>query len=225
MASQLGAMMTRFEVFSNDERLHAIGILGKIEIHAAGTHNVRNALAACAVGLCLGMRFGRIADGLKMFDGVRRRLQVCGERRGVLVIEDYAHHPTEIASTLEAIRWIEPRRVIGVFQPHLYSRTKFFCDDFAKVLSSMDRAVVTDIYPSREAPMPGVDASMIVDAARNDGAQTVELVRNMDDVPEHLASSLDTGDVVLVLGAGNINRIAGALLSALDAIPKNKAGA
>ncbi len=216
-SSRIASLRTRFEVVCHDERLHPLGPLGTLEINAIGTHNVRNALAACAVGLCLGMRFNRIADGLRHFDGVQRRLQVAGERRGVLVLEDYAHHPTEIASTLEAVRWMEPRRVVCVFQPHLYSRTKFLCDDFARVLSTVDRAVVTDIYPSREAPMPGVDSSMIVDAARQAGASGVELVRDMEQVPARLVSDLEPGDVVLVLGAGNINRIAGALVRALEA--------
>ncbi len=214
-AARLSNMWTRFDVVSHDERLGVTGRLGSIEINAVGLHNVRNALAACAVGLCLGMRFGMVAHGLKLFDGVERRLQVCGEHRDILVVEDYAHHPTEIASTLEAARWIKPARIVCVFQPHLFSRTKFFCDDFARVLSTVDRAIVTDIYPSREEPMPGVDSSIIVDAARAQGANHVSLVRDMNAVPEILAPDLEPGDVVLILGAGNINRIAGPLLSEL----------
>jgi UDP-N-acetylmuramate--alanine ligase len=162
------------------------------------------------------MRFGMMADGLKMFDGVQRRLQVCGEHRGVIVVEDYAHHPTEIASTLEAVRWVEPKRIICVFQPHLFSRTKFFCDDFARVLSSVDRTIVTDIYPSREEPMPGVDSGIIVDAAREQGSSRVELVRDMNAVPAMLAPDLEPGDLVLILGAGNINRIAQPLIEELQ---------
>lgn len=215
-AARLAGLRTRFTVVCHDERLCAPGVLGTVEIAAVGTHNVRNALAACAVGLCLGMRFSQIAAGLGLFDGVQRRLQIRGERRGVLVVEDYAHHPTEIASTLEAVRWMAPRRIVAVFQPHLYSRTKFFCDDFARVLATVDRAVVTDIYPSREAPMPGVDACMIVDAARAAGASCVDLVRDMGDVPGLLAPELAGGDVVLVLGAGNISRVCGPLLGALE---------
>jgi len=214
-SSQLSSMWTRFDVASQDERIGVTGPLGSIEINAVGLHNVRNALAACAVGLCLGMRFGVVADGMKLFDGVQRRLQVCGSHRDILVVEDYAHHPTEIASTLEAVRWIKPKRVICVFQPHLFSRTKFFCDDFARVLSEVDRAIVTDIYPSREEPMPGVDSSIIVDEARRQGANQVELVRDMNAVPAVLALALEPGDVVLILGAGTINRIAAPLLDAL----------
>ncbi len=214
-ASQLASLHTRFAVTSHDERLHVTGRLGTLEINAVGEHNVRNALAACAVGLCLGMRFGVIADGLRQFDGVQRRLQVCGEHNGVLVVEDYAHHPTEIASTLAAARLVAPGRIIAVFQPHLYSRTRFFCDDFAQVLATVERAIVTDLYPAREEPVPGVDSGIIVDAAARQGARHVSLVNDMDAVPELLAPDLEPGDLVLVLGAGNINRICGPLLEAL----------
>ena len=212
---QLGQLHTEFDVVCQDDRLAPLGTLGTVRINALGLHNVRNALAACAVSLCLGMRFGLIAEGLRQFDGVRRRLQVCGTVGGVVVAEDYAHHPTEIEETLRAVKWAEPRRVICVFQPHLYSRTKFFYDDFARVLSAADRAVVTAIYPSREAPMPGVDAGLIVDAARANGAVQVELVSDMNAVPGMLAPDLEPGDLVLILGAGNINRIGGAVLEEL----------
>lgn len=214
-ASQLDKARLRFDVVSNDNRLPATGMLGTLDINALGLHNVRNALAACAVGLCLGMRFGLIADGLRLFDGVQRRLQVCGEHEGILIVEDYAHHPTEVASTLEAVRMVSPGRIVCVFQPHLFSRTKFFCEEFGRVLGSVDRAIVTAIYPSREEAMPGVDSSLIVDAARNGGFHQVELVNDMNDVPGHLAPELRPGDVVLVLGAGNINRICGPLLEAV----------
>ncbi len=208
-------MCTRVDVTSHDERLGRVGELGALTFNAIGAHNVNNALAACAVGLCLGMNFGHIADGLQMYDGVRRRLQICGECRGVAVIEDYAHHPTEIASTLEAVRWMKPGRIVAVFQPHLYSRTKFFYEAFARELAICDRAIVTDIYPSREEPMPGVDSGLIVNAAREKGWAHVELISDMNSVAEALAPDVQEGDVVLVLGAGNINRIAPAILEAI----------
>ena len=216
-AAQIARLRTRFEVVSHDKRLRATGDLGSIEIKALGLHNVRNALAACAVGLCLGMRFGLIAEGLKQFEGVRRRLQVCGEHDGIVVVADYAHHPTEIVSTLDAVRQVEPKRIVCVFQPHLYSRTKFLCEDFAQALASVDHAVVTDIYPSREDPMPGVDSKLIVDAARAHGAGNVTLVNDMSEVPKVLAPDLAPGDLVLILGAGNIDRIAEPLLEELRA--------
>ncbi|HEO71091.1 MAG TPA: UDP-N-acetylmuramate--L-alanine ligase [Candidatus Hydrogenedentes bacterium] len=213
---RLGRLRTCFDVTSHDERLGAVGSLGPVAINALGVHNVRNALGACAVGLCLGLRFGVIADGLRQFGGVRRRLQVGGEVNGVVVAEDYAHHPTEIAATLDAVQWVSPERVFCVFQPHLYSRTKFLCEDFARVLMRVDRAVVTDIYPAREQPMAGVDSELIVDRARALGADQVVLVKDMCAVPELLAHELAAGDLVLVLGAGDVNSIVRPLLDALE---------
>ncbi len=215
LAAQITRMHTVFDVVSHDERLKATGRLGTLDINAVGIHNVCNALAACAVGLCLGMPFDTIRRGLALYDGVRRRLQVCGECRGVTVIEDYAHHPTEIAATLAAARLVNPGRIICVFQPHLFSRTKFFCEDFARVLCEADRAIVTDIYPAREEPMPGVDAGLIVDAAPERGK--LELVKDMHAAPRLLAPELREGDLVLILGAGNINRIAPAMIEELRA--------
>ncbi len=215
--SNFAAMRTRFDVTSNDDLFGSRGPLGTLELKTMGEDNVRNALAACAVGLCLGLPFGMIAEGLREFDGVRRRIQVRGEARGVVVIEDYAHHPTEIRSTMAAVRCANPKRVVCVFQPHLYSRTKFLCDDFARVLAQAERAIVTDIYGSREAPMPGVSSALIVDSARKAGSNTVELLSAAADVPAMLAPTLREGDVVLILGAGDINRIAQPLLDALRA--------
>ncbi len=215
IAQQIDSLMTLVDVVCHDERLNHRGTLGTLRVRALGENNVRNALAACTVGLCLGLPFGVIADGLSQFDGVQRRLQVCGEHGGVTVIEDYAHHPTEIASTLQAIRWVKPKRVICIFQPHLYSRTKFFAHDFAKVLQDTDLTFVTDIYPSREKAMPGVDSSLIVNHARELGAEQVELVNDYRDVPGLLIPQLVSGDVVLVLGAGDINKVVAPLLQGM----------
>lgn len=216
LAAQLRDLRTRFTVTSRDDRFKTTGVLGQVDINAVGLHNVRNALAAVAVGLCLGMRFGLIAEGLRLFDGVQRRLQVCGERRGVLIVEDYAHHPTEIASTLEAARQVNAKRLICIFQPHLYTRTQFFCDDFARVLGGVDQAIVTDLYPAREEPIPGVDSGLVVDSASRQGFSNVRLVRDMNSVPAMLAPELQAGDMVLILGAGNINRLAAPLLAELE---------
>ena len=213
--ARLDQVRTLVDVTSNDERFNVTGKLGTLELNTLGDDNVRNALAACAVGLCLGMRFGLIADGLRDFDGVQRRLQVHGEVNGITVVEDYAHHPTEIESTLNAVRCVNPGRIICILQPHLYSRTKFFINDFARVLQQADRAIVTDIYGSREEPMPGVDAGLIVDAANAEGASDVALINDMHDVPKALAPDLQAGDVVLVLGAGSIGQIIAPLLNEL----------
>ena len=213
---RLTSVRTAFDVTSHDDRL---GVTGRF-----GTHRDQRARhpTTCAMplrpapwGLCLGMRFPQITDGIRQFDGVQRRLQLCGSADGVTVVEDYAHHPTEIEATLEALRWMKPKRLICVFQPHLFSRTKFLCEEFARVLATADRTVVTDIYPAREEPMPGVDAGLIVDAAHEQGGGNVTLVKNMEDVPEAIAPGAEPGDIILVLGAGNINRIAEPILDAL----------
>ncbi|MEX2015705.1 MAG: Mur ligase family protein, partial [Candidatus Hydrogenedentales bacterium] len=140
-AAQLASLCTAIDVENNSDVLGPTGRLGTIEVNALGPDNARNALAACTVGLCLGMRFGAIAEGIRDFTGVQRRLQVVGEVGGVTVIEDYAHHPTEIRSTLAAVRQVEPGRVIVVFQPHLYSRTNYFSTEFAEALAGADLAL------------------------------------------------------------------------------------
>ena len=131
--------------------------------------------------------------------------------------DDYAHNPDKVRAAIAGYREIYPKeRLIVVFQPHLYSRTQFFCDDFARVLGRVDKAVVTDLYPAREDPIPGVDSGLIVDSAQRQGFNNVMLLRDMNAVPAMLAPELQPGDVVLVLGAGNINRIAGAVLEELE---------
>ena len=215
LAQQLEGVVTCVDVVCHDDRLTHSGTLGTLKLRTLGENNVRNALGACTVGLCLGLPFEVIADGLRQYDGVQRRLQLCGEVNGVTVIEDYAHHPTEIASTLEAVRWLNPKRIVCVFQPHLYSRTKYFAHDFAEVLIDTDLTLVTDIYPSREAPMPGVDSNLIVNHARDLGGTGIHLVNNFQDIPTVLLPQLNAGDVVLILGAGNINQVVDALLSGL----------
>jgi len=217
LARRIEGLRMRFQVYAEGEVMPVSGHLGALTVRTLGDDNVRNALAACAVGISLGMPFGLIADGLAEFSGVRRRMQLCGEVRGAAVIEDYAHHPTELASALSAVRVAEPGRILCVFQPHLYSRTKYFSAEFAAVLASADFAIVTDIYASREAPLPGVDAGLIVDAAHADGHHHVELLRDKYDVPARLASTVQSGDVVLLLGAGDINTVAPAILKALEA--------
>ncbi len=217
LAAQLDDIYTLVDIEVRDPRLSVQGHLGTIGVQTLGRHNVLNALAGVSVGLCLGLPFTQIAEGLETFTGVRRRLHVRGVARGVTVVEDYAHHPTEIRSTLEALRLAEPRRVLAVFQPHLYSRTKYFYKEFAEVLSHADAAFVTDIYASREEPMLDVDAGMIVDAARDLGRGSVELIRDMKEVPLALKNFVEEGDAIVVLGAGDINRICDPMLKQLAA--------
>jgi UDP-N-acetylmuramate--alanine ligase len=190
------------------------GLLGQIELPIPGRHNVLNALAAVGVGLSLRIGWDDMAAALAGFKGVHRRFEPMGSWRGATVVDDYAHHPTEVAATLDAARQTFPRaRIHAVFQPHLFSRTRDLALEFGNALLGADRAVVTDVYPSREAPLPGVTGELVVDAARQSGHRNVFYCTHWRDVPAVLAAGVAPGDVVLTLGAGDINRLASALVA------------
>jgi UDP-N-acetylmuramate--alanine ligase len=194
-------LQTRFDVMKRDERL------GEVELQVPGIHNVRNALAAAAVGLELEIDFGQIRDGLEAFTGVRRRFEKVGEARGVTVLDDYAHHPTEIRATLDAASQGYPdRRVVAVFQPHLYSRTRDFLDDFARSFFETDLLVLTDIYGAREEPIEGIDGERLAERAGEFGHRAVHYVPDKTDLPGELLDVTRPDDVVLMLGAGDIWR-------------------
>ncbi len=192
---------TAFEVLRGDEHL------GKVRLVIPGLHNVRNALAAIAVGLELEIPFAVIRDALEQFTGVHRRFDVKGEGRGVLVVDDYGHHPTEIRVTLEAASkaWPE-RRLVAVFQPHLYSRTLLFKDAFAQAFFDADVLVVTDIYPARETPIDGVDGMTIAAAVKKAGHKDVRYVEDKNELVAFLSDLVKEGDVVMTLGAGDVWR-------------------
>ncbi len=192
----------------------ADGRLGEVEVPMPGDHNVQNTLAAVAVGRALGLPMGRIATALAGFGGVHRRFERLGDWRGAAVIDDYAHHPTEVTATLAAARQAFPRgRILAIFQPHLYSRTRDLCEDFGRALLGADEAIVTSIYASREAPLPGVDGEDVVQAARRSGHRRVEYCPDWSSVPQRLADGQPpgAGDVILTLGAGDIYRLAHSL--------------
>jgi len=185
------------------------GLLGRVELPIPGRHNVANALAAVGVGLALRLPFEVIARGLATFEGVDRRFEQVGSWRGATVVDDYAHHPTEVAATLEAARQTFPKaRLHVVFQPHLFSRTRDQAEAFGRALLAADRAVVTDVYASREAPLPGVTGELVTRAATTSGHRSVHYCRDWQDVPEILAAEVEPGDVVLTLGAGDIYKLA-----------------
>lgn len=188
---------------------------GEITLRLPGVHNVRNALGASGAARALGVEWSAIRDGIKAFKGVRRRFQTLGEVRGVTVVDDYAHHPTEITAALAAARGAFPgSRLVAVFQPHLYSRTQAFHQQFGAALAEADRVWITDIYPAREAPLPGVDGALVAEAVRKQGASIV-LHRELDTLPAALAKELQAGDLCLTLGAGSIEGVGPALLRRL----------
>jgi len=181
--------------------------LGEIELNAPGDHNVKNALASVAVGLELGIPFDKIKSGLERFEGVFRRFQHKLNTDELIVIDDYAHHPTEVQATIQAARkgWPE-RRIIAVFQPHLYSRTQQMYKEFGLSFFDAEVLVVTNIYPSREKPIEGVTGALIADTAKNYGHKDVHYVKDKNDLPGKLKEITKTGDIIITMGAGDIYR-------------------
>ena len=188
-------------------------VLGDLLLQVPGLHNVRNALAAVGVGIALDLEWDAIRLGLESFEGVRRRFEVLGEVDGVKVVSDYAHHPTEIKAVLDAARADWEGRLVAVFQPHLYSRTRDFAEGFGAALSPADTVWVTDVYAAREQPMSGVDGKLVADWVTRSGNEKVQYVADADDLPMKLINEVETGDLVIVMGAGDIDRIAHELFS------------
>ena len=191
---------------------------GVVELGVAGRHNVLNSLAAAGVARWLGHDAYRAAGSLMDFGGVRRRFQLKGERGGIRVVDDYAHHPTELAATLEAARaTLSPEgRVVAVFQPHRYSRTRALYREFAEALIAADAVLVTDVYGAGEMPQPGVNGKLIVDAVCDTpGRPDVYYVPNQHDIPGVLRAVAERGDTVLTMGAGDISRAGDELLGLL----------
>ncbi|MEJ8569600.1 UDP-N-acetylmuramate--L-alanine ligase [Elongatibacter sediminis] len=204
---QRGRMM-RFKLhLPNDDRAH------QVRLNLPGTHNVLNALGAIAVAWELGVDVPAVLDSLAGFQGIGRRFAEVGtydvEDGDVLVIEDYGHHPSEVQATLEAARsgWPD-RRLVAVFQPHRFSRTRDLFDDFVQVLSAADVPVLTDIYPAGEAPIDGTDSRALCQSIRARGKVEPILIPEVGDLAAELPSLLEAGDLVLLLGAGNIGQVA-----------------
>lgn len=191
--------------------------LGKLTLKVPGIHNVKNALAAIASGIALGSTLDAMRGGLESFAGVERRFELIAKVGGVTIIDDYAHHPTEIEATLEAARAAFPeKRIIAAFQPHLYSRTRDFHREFAEALSKADVVYLADLYPAREKPIPGVSARLIASSMlERDCAPAWEGPRS--ELAAALAREVGEGDVVLTLGAGDITNTGPELAQLLSA--------
>jgi UDP-N-acetylmuramate--alanine ligase len=207
-----------------DDREQALVPLGSLRLSVPGRHNLQNALAAIAVGIELGLSFDRIASGLGEFQGVERRLDVRGEPGGVLVVDDYGHHPTEIAAVLDAARTLE-RRLIVAFQPHRFSRTAALLDEFGPALAKADYILLTDIYAAGEDPIAGVTLDRLAASVRRVASVPVEVVPALEDVPAALARVAHAGDVVITLGAGSIGLVPDRLIELLTRSGANPAPA
>lgn len=190
--------------------------VGELSLPMGGRHNLLNALAAAAASRALGAVWSDILKALGHFRGVGRRFQLVGEAGGVIVIDDYAHHPTELAAALQAARdMYEGRRLVAVFQPHLYSRTRDFARGFGEALAIADKVWLTDIFPAREAPIPGVDGHTLLTSVTEAGTSHASYVPAVDDLAAAVAADLKEGDVVITLGAGSIERTGAELLDEL----------
>lgn len=192
--------------------------VGRFSLGMAGRHNVQNALAAIAVGIELGIDFKTIEQALATFSGVHRRLEKRGEVDGIVIYDDYGHHPTEIRVTVETLRHAYPNeRILVVFQPHRYTRTKLLAEEFGTSFDSADEVIITGIYPAGESPIPGVDEKLIVDAVKNKSRPglIVHHISDLSLVPEFLRKRLQRNNVVLTLGAGSITHLAGEILQML----------
>src|SRR3989441_4018660 len=206
-----------FLVFRRGEKL------GEATLNVPGEHNVLNALGVIAVASELGIPFEKIAASLRKFEHARRRFEVKYESDRFLLIDDYAHHPTEIRATLKTARAMGRKRVLAMFQPHRYSRTKALCREFGSAFDEADRVVVTDVYPASERPIPGISGQRIVDELLKHGHRSASYQVRLEHVHCQIGNALDIGDLVLSLGAGNIHEQLSALAADLVIAEKLKA--
>jgi UDP-N-acetylmuramate--alanine ligase len=200
---------TRFRVFHQEQDL------GEIHLRMPGQHNVSNALAAVAVGHELDLEFSVVRRGLENFQGIQRRLQIKGKESGVVVVDDYAHHPAEVRATLDAVRKGWDSRILVVFQPHRYTRTQLCFEEFMSAFHDADLVIVTDIYAAGERELVGVHARKLAEGIRRQGHKEVHYLQEFSEIVSHLATACREGEMVLTLGAGDVYRIGEMLLEEL----------
>ena len=198
---QFNRNRTRFEGFCRDESL------GEFELIIPGDHNVRNALAA--IGVCheLDIPIDKIYTGLKTFTGVGRRFEIMADVNDIIVVDDYAHHPTEVRATLKSAKTGWASKIIVAFQPHLYTRTRDFYKEFAKALAIADVCIVCDVYPAREEPISGITGELIVDVLNENGHKNSLYIKDKNDIPGEVLKILESGNMFITMGAGDIWKV------------------
>jgi len=189
--------------------------MGELRLQRPGRYHIANALAAVAIGDLLEIPFATTRKALERFTGVERRFEVKGKKKGITVIDDYAHHPTEVEALLGGMRAEGRQRLVAVFQPHLYSRTRHFAEAFGRALAQADVIVVTDVYPSRERPIPGISGELIAQAVRDHGGRDVVYIPDKHTVAERIIDRLRSGDAVVTIGAGDITGVSDEILALL----------
>lgn len=211
-----GPGWTRFFV-ANEQ-----GPLGEITLHIPGDHYARNAMAAAAAGLWLNIPFEQIKAGLEEWQGVGRRFEIKGERSGILVVDDYGHHPTEIAATIRGAVTSYHRRLLVLFQPHRYSRTLSVAAEFGHCFEGAHKVFITDIYAAGEKPIAGVSAQTIIERVEKDSRVPIEYAPSVDAMIDRVVGEARSGDLIITMGAGDITRAGDMVLDRLERMPQKK---
>ncbi|WP_297963281.1 UDP-N-acetylmuramate--L-alanine ligase [uncultured Anaerovibrio sp.] len=207
---QADASGTSFDVMHRGENL------GTVKLNIPGRHNVLNAMACVVTGITLGQSVTQMAEGLTMFNGAKRRFQTKGKVNGVWVVDDYAHHPTEIATTLKAARQTQPKRLVCAFQPHRYSRTQLLQKDYGSCFAEADLLVLTDVYSAGEDPIPGVDGELLVKEVAEQTGQKTIYIKDKGEIAAYLKSIAQAGDLIMTMGAGDIVKCGEELVDLLN---------
>ncbi|WP_242848836.1 UDP-N-acetylmuramate--L-alanine ligase [Syntrophomonas palmitatica] len=195
-----------FEIYHNRK------LLGQVELSIPGRHNALNATSAVAVAMEMGLDFAAVSRAIKEFHGAKRRFEVIGQEKNITVVDDYAHHPTEIQATIEAARSYQSQgRVVVLFQPHRYSRTQLLGKQLGEALAAADLVVVTDVYSAGENKIPGIDGSLVEKAARHAGASSV-YCSSWQEAEKYLISEIRNNDLIITMGAGDIWKMGPQLL-------------
>ena len=203
-------LLTRFRVIQGQEEV------GELQLRMPGLHNVYNALATVATAFELDIPFRVIQDALRHFAGIQRRFQIKGEKRGILIVDDYGHHPMEIQATLKAARTGWSRRIVAVFQPHRFTRTQALFQDFLTAFYDADILILTEIYPAGEDRIEGVEAKALFEGIREYGHKDVTFVADKRQIVSHLLKVIEPGDLVITMGAGDIWQVADELVERLQ---------
>jgi UDP-N-acetylmuramate--alanine ligase len=198
---QIEGLHSKFEVIHNDKKL------GMIDLSLPGIHNIYNALATIGVAIDLEIPFVVIQKALESFKGADRRFQIKANTGDLVIVDDYGHHPTEIKATLRAAKKGWGKRLICVFQPHRYTRTKFLLEEFATSFYNADLVIVTNIYPAGEPPIPGIHAGLVADGLKEHGHKYVHYIPDLKEIPGFLTEIIKHGDMVLTLGAGDVWKV------------------
>lgn len=197
--------------------------LGDIELAIPGEHNILNALAAIAIADICGAEFSLIARALTSFAGAKRRFETKYLSKQYRIIDDYGHHPTELAATLQTARSLKPARLIALFQPHRYTRTQALADDFGKVLQAADKVFITDVYPASEPPIPGITGQTLVDTMKENGDVPGKFLPDMETAHHIVGNALEPGDLLITLGAGNVHEVGTRIINDLKTLEELKA--